>query len=131
MIAQSGCSGTPIFPVSLHLQSDQSVSGNRQRRVLSGDHCQCRSCLLYFNSTSAFDKHRVGEYATSRRCLSVTEMLAKGMAQNATGWWVTALNASLRSSIFRRNGDRPDPATSLSPEPIAAGMASPMNRAAA
>ena len=88
-------------------------------RLLSGDHCWCRPCGLYFNSTHAFDKHRVGEYP-ARRCLSVAEMLAKGMALNATGWWVTALNTNPDYSRKPVGGDLPRPTTDACPAPMAA-----------
>jgi hypothetical protein len=64
-------------------------------RMLRGDHNQCPGCHEYFNSTAAFEKHRVGEYGTGpngsspdRRCLTVAEMRDKGMS-DASGWWVT------------------------------------------
>ena len=64
---------------------------------LAGDHNECAGCGELFNSTAAFDRHRTGSYGfhgknVTRRCLTVHEMLAKGMDKNATGWWVTALN---------------------------------------
>jgi hypothetical protein len=61
---------------------------------LRGDHNQCPQCHEYFNSTAAFQKHRVGEYGVPhdpRRCLKVSEMVTKGMAKNSEGWWVTSL----------------------------------------
>lgn len=58
---------------------------------LTGDRCQCSACGLFFNSTAAFDKHRDGPMI-QRRCLSDVEMRAKGMAVNARGFWVSALN---------------------------------------
>jgi hypothetical protein len=63
-------------------------------RKLSGDRCRCSSCGLYFNSTAAFDKHRVGSWrgVADRRCLAIAEMKDRGMAVNASGYWVTALN---------------------------------------
>ena len=45
---------------------------------LTGDRNQCPSCLLGFNSTPAFDKHRTGPFDGVRRCLTEVEMLAKG-----------------------------------------------------
>jgi len=45
------------------------------------------ACSLYFNSTSAFDRHRIGPMH-GRRCLTVDEMLAKGMERNAAGFWM-------------------------------------------
>jgi len=57
---------------------------------LRGDRCKCANCGHYFNSTSAFDKHRVGKYMPdSRRCLSITEMFEK-MVINGKGYWITA-----------------------------------------
>jgi hypothetical protein len=61
------------------------------RRRLSGDHNQCPGCSEYFNSTAAFDKHRIGRFGVDRRCMTVPEMLAAGMAKSKTDWWVTEL----------------------------------------
>jgi hypothetical protein len=59
---------------------------------LTGQRSLCRSCGLLFRSTAAFDKHRTGSLAKGeRRCLTETEMLAKGMAINYQGLWVSAL----------------------------------------
>jgi hypothetical protein len=74
-------------------------------RKLNGDHCRCMACGEYFNSTAAFDKHRVGDYAKGRACLTVQTMESKGMARNNTGWWVTSLYGE------RRSGDLTHPAT--------------------
>ena len=57
---------------------------------LSGDRCQCRGCMEYFNSTAAFDKHRKGQHGTDRRCLPEQEMRGIGMDKNAAGYWITA-----------------------------------------
>lgn len=62
------------------------------KRTLTGQRNQCPSCLLYFNSNAAFDKHRTGDHGKDRRCMTQEEMTAKGMATNARGFWVTALN---------------------------------------
>jgi hypothetical protein len=56
---------------------------------LRGDHCLCRACSEYFNSTGMFDRHRVGRYSPmERRCLSPLEMRAKGYLQNDSGFWI-------------------------------------------
>jgi hypothetical protein len=63
----------------------------------------CRSCNETLTSVEAFDFHRTGSYGEAiyggnshrvigytphqRRCLSVEEMVALGMMQNAKGWW--------------------------------------------
>lgn len=55
--------------------------------------CQCGACDRFFNSLGAFDKHRTGDFspASARRCLDEAEMLERGMAKNADGFWVTAV----------------------------------------
>jgi hypothetical protein len=56
---------------------------------LSGRRNQCPTCHEYFNSNGAFDKHRTGSYAKNeRRCLTVAEMVDKGMGKNAAGFWI-------------------------------------------
>ena len=65
-------------------------------RSLSGRACQCATCGEFFNSDTMFGRHRVGHYErgstpSSRRCLSVAEMLAKGWARNRRGLWVSRL----------------------------------------
>lgn len=54
----------------------------------------CSTCHESFSCTAAGDKHRVGDHAVSfgpdrRRCLTETEMLARGMARNSKGVWMT------------------------------------------
>lgn len=66
------------------------------------DVCSCRKCGAGFNSTAAFDKHRIGSprqprdpvNAPDRRCRTPEEMLAIGMAVNGRGRYVTSLNSS-------------------------------------
>jgi hypothetical protein len=58
---------------------------------LRGDKNQCRSCEKYFNSTHAFEKHRIGEHGVDRRCRTTDEMLEKKMAVNSRGFWVSEL----------------------------------------
>ena len=55
---------------------------------LTGTHNQCGGCRRYFNSNSAFTKHRIGDHGVDRRCMTDEEMLGRGMFINATGWWV-------------------------------------------
>ena len=57
---------------------------------LTGDRNQCPSCSLGFNSTLAFDRHRTGPFDGGRRCLTESEMLAKGMALASSGFWVAS-----------------------------------------
>jgi hypothetical protein len=61
------------------------MSGQR----LSGNRCLCRSCGQYFNSLKGFDRHRVGAYPNSRRCLTSPEMIRRGMTANRAGFWIT------------------------------------------
>jgi hypothetical protein len=56
---------------------------------LSGTRNQCPSCDLYFNSNTAFDKHRTGQHGLNRRCMTPEEMLDLGMFINLYGYWVS------------------------------------------
>jgi hypothetical protein len=63
---------------------------------LTGDRNECPGCNELFNSSAAFDKHRVGPFGekgkpAARRCLTVAEMQKAGMAKNSAAFWVTAL----------------------------------------
>jgi hypothetical protein len=78
------------------------------KRKLTGDHCFCSVCGEYFNSTRAFDKHRVGSWLT-RRCRTPGEMLEVGMVTSSTDWWITGKHSHSTISRKRRSGDRPDP----------------------
>jgi hypothetical protein len=66
------------------------MMAKHERRALTGDRNQCTGCGEFFNSSGAFDHHRIGPF-TSRRCLSAEEMQAKGMALNGAGYWVKSL----------------------------------------
>jgi len=57
---------------------------------VSGSRCQCRACDEYFNSSFAFDKHRIGEHGKNRRCMTTDEMLGKGMERNKALFWVSS-----------------------------------------
>jgi hypothetical protein len=68
---------------------------------LSGDRNQCRGCGKYFNSTGAFDRHRVGKHdAGGRKCLSEAEMLGRGMVLRDDGFWRG--REMLRSAMVRK-----------------------------
>jgi hypothetical protein len=54
---------------------------------LTGGRCQCPACGEYFTSDRTFDRHRVGQFGSDRRCLTVAEMVAAGWATNARGFW--------------------------------------------
>jgi hypothetical protein len=56
---------------------------------LTDSRCLCRSCNQRFNSTYAFDRHRVGAYPSQRRCLAEDEMVGLGMTINSRGFWIT------------------------------------------
>lgn len=68
----------------------------------------CSGCDLTFGSVGAFNAHRVGGYGdpiykqsptgksqdivgytpSTRRCLTIEEMVAQGFKQEKHGWWV-------------------------------------------
>ncbi len=69
----------------------------------------CRACDLTFGTLGACDAHWVGSFGeamyktnrtgkswqvtgqalSTRRCLTVQEILTLGMIQNEKGWWIT------------------------------------------
>ncbi len=78
-------------------------------RRLQGHHCQCASCGEQFNSTTAFDRHRVGRPGVDRRCLSEFEMRLVCMSISSTGWWIASPYARLSHRHPSRSGDRSSP----------------------
>lgn len=63
----------------------------RRERKLSSSRCQCCGCGHYFNSTGAFDKHRIEDKIQKiRRCRTPEEMEKAGMLVTVAGWWVTS-----------------------------------------
>jgi hypothetical protein len=64
---------------------------------LSGNRCRCGGCNRYFNSTSAFDRHRSGKPA-ERVCLDPESL---GMVQNAGSFWITAPLATVPAFLAR------------------------------
>lgn len=56
---------------------------------LTGQRNQCQGCKEYFNSNTAFDKHRTGKHGHGRRCMTTDEMTALGMSKNQAGFWIT------------------------------------------
>jgi len=62
---------------------------------LTGSRCQCRACGEYFNSTSAFDKHRFG-IPDKRYCMSEYVMLAEGLSKNAALFWIGSTNTFIQ-----------------------------------
>lgn len=56
---------------------------------LTGSRNQCGGCRQYFNSNTAFERHRVGKHGEDRRCLTPEEILEKGWIKNPAGFWIT------------------------------------------
>lgn len=77
-----------------------------------GQRCRCGACGQYFNSVSVFDRHRVGAYSSSRRCLTATQMTERDWLRNASGFWTTGAMPASTFHRARRSGDRLDPAPS-------------------
>jgi hypothetical protein len=74
-------------------------------RKLSGDRCFCRTCGEYFNSSAAFDKHRIGTLDPKashygRRCRTVEQMQAAGMELSKAGWWLRDARWAYESSAL-------------------------------
>ena len=71
---------------------------------LTNNKNQCGGGGEYFNSNTAFDKHRTGDFGVDRRCLNSEEMLEKKMVKNAAGYWVGSIMD--QSLIEKRNAIR-------------------------
>lgn len=78
------------MPTATHPKCGKTWTGYRTEH--------CPACCETFNGHTAGDMHRVGEHGVDRRCLSVQEMLAKGMAQNDAGRWTTGVEFD--ASVF-------------------------------
>lgn len=77
---------------------------------LTGRRCACSGCGEIFNSTSVFDRHRIGTAGVNRRCLTVEEMTARGFSRNARGFWRERAQSALgaaQSMIAALAGARP------------------------
>ncbi|MCC2680847.1 MAG: hypothetical protein K0S36_411 [Nitrosospira multiformis] len=85
---------TPIPPLA---DSQNSMYESR----LTGDRNQCGACRQYFNSTTAFDKHRTGEFNGHRTCLSTDEMLARGFGKTSDGFWLAPIVPEDRERLTR------------------------------
>jgi hypothetical protein len=74
---------------------------------LTGDRNQCRGCGEYFNSTFAFDKHRTGDFGKDRRCMTMEEMMLKGMEKNDAGFWVgKRMDSSVTTSLKQTTSEQ-------------------------
>jgi len=83
---------------------------------LTGDRNQCQGCKTHFNSTAAFDKHRSGQHGVDRRCLTEPEMLAKGMAKNAAGFWVGSPMLNAGTQYWQNSDDQTSGDTEVATE---------------
>jgi hypothetical protein len=72
---------------------------------LTGSRNQCQSCKQYFNSNTAFEKHRTGQHGVNRRCRTVEEMTALGMLVNHAGFWITEKRNDYMDT---RSSEQPD-----------------------
>jgi hypothetical protein len=58
------------------------------KKRLGSSRNQCAGCNVYFNSVTAFDKHRTGQHGVNRRCRTEEEMRSIGMSINKAGFWI-------------------------------------------
>jgi hypothetical protein len=75
------------------------------------DRCRCSlggGCGEYFNSTHAFELHRVAGH-----CLTVKQMRSRGMEISNAGYWVSRKDATGARAARRHAAITPLPATTL------------------
>ena len=65
------------------------------------DHCRCMECGEYFNSTYAFDLHRVGALP-NKRCLSTLELGSGGWGRGPLGHWLSPQKGAGRAARAER-----------------------------
>lgn len=70
---------------------------------LQGQRNQCQGCKRYFNSNTAFEKHRTGKHGKDRRCMTEEEITAKGMSLNAQSFWISEKNDRFNKEISDDN----------------------------
>jgi len=87
--------------------------GKARNKRLRGDRNQCQGCKEFFNSGYAFDKHRHGTHGLDRRCLTSTEMKAKGMSIKEDGFWITSTMPFPRVMQVQNRRDHEVVATTL------------------
>ena len=89
-------------------------SKDPHRNGMRGERNQCSECGELFNSSSAFEKHRTGDFGkpgvrSKRRCFTIEEMKAKGFLKNEPGFWITGTNPLYgNASISRAQHDISD-----------------------
>jgi hypothetical protein len=66
-----------------------SINHRDPKLPLGSDKCRCMACGLYFNSTFAFDGHRIGRIGLDRRCRTGDQLKALGWCLSSTGHWIT------------------------------------------
>ncbi len=73
-----------------HIKNDTPTSSDKHPKLkLKGKRNQCCSCGKGFNSLSAFEKHRLGNFGIDRRCATTDGMLEMGMFLPDIGFWVS------------------------------------------
>ena len=82
---------------------------------LTGNRCQCAACGECFNSTSTFDRHRVGDFSTptSRRCRTPAELILRGWSRNVRGFWIERAMCREDSTVRAQARRAPRPATGV------------------
>lgn len=94
-------------------QTSRTHDSNRASPRLRGDHrCQCSACGELFATVSTFDRHRLGDYESGRRCLRVSEMLGRAWVQNTAGFWIRGHRPNIASILSQyaqdhRSGEAP------------------------
>jgi hypothetical protein len=71
----------------LQFRTDRNTKPARPR-LRGNNQCRCSACGELFASVATFHRHRTGDYQNSRRCLTHSEMLARGWIQNGSQFWI-------------------------------------------
>ena len=111
------------------------MSGHQRDLKLTGDRNECPDAANSFNSSAAFDMHRVGSFGKrpengGRRYRTVAEMTQHGMAKNTAGFWCTELKGKNAMERVRRNATSDFSGPEASEEPVSVSAAPSVPRTA-
>jgi hypothetical protein len=92
----------------LQFSTDRNTHPARPR-LRGNNQCRCSACGELFATVATFDQHRAGDYSDGRRCLTHSEMLAKGWIQNAAQFWIRGHRPNIALVLAPRAQNRRSP----------------------
>ena len=76
----------------------QDKYGRIRRNMIGTNHVQCPTCDAFFNAVTGFTLHRVSTEG-KKRCLTRSELLARGFTMSKTDYWKAPMNEKDRERL--------------------------------